>query len=100
MVGGDHQAITRPDGSQQARHRVIELLERGGVAGHIPSVAVQRVEVHQIGEDQLGAVGAHRGDGLVDPIGVAHRLSVIAQPVAGKDVVNLAHSIGAQARRH
>ena len=54
VIGGDDQQIARRAARQQARQPGVEALEIGRVAGRVVAMAVLRVEVDEIGEDQPG----------------------------------------------
>ena len=52
VIGGDHEQIVVAQLRQQARQPRVEPLEVRGIAGDVVAMAVDRIEVDQVGEDQ------------------------------------------------
>ena len=99
VVCRDHQNIIGTHFFHERRQPVVELGQRGGVARHIPAVAVQHIEIHQI----------HKGKALEIPVGqlpcdpqslgVAGGADGLANAAACENVINFAHADGSLARR-
>ena len=56
MVGGEQQQVVVIEGGEQLRQAGIEVLQRGGVARYVPAMAVDRIEIHEVGHDHGRAV--------------------------------------------
>ena len=58
VIGGDDQEVVVAQARQQRRQPGVEPLEVGGVAGDVVAVAVDGVEVDEVGEDQTASAVA------------------------------------------
>ena len=58
MVGGDDQQVAGLQRREELREAGVEGLERAGVAGDVAGVAVERVEVDVVGEDEVAVPAA------------------------------------------
>src|SRR5947209_17155155 len=56
MVGGDDQKVVASQALQQLRQACVEGFERCGVSGHVAAMAVSRVEIHEIREQQAAVL--------------------------------------------
>ena len=91
MVGGDQRKIARAQRGAQFGQARIERFQRGRIARHVAAVAVERVEVDEVGEDER----AVRGVPCFRERRVEHRHVVLRQDGArdaamGEDVGDLA----------
>ena len=58
VIGGDDQQVVRAQRRQQIGQPGVEALEVARVAGDVVAMTVQRVEVHEVGEDQAASTVA------------------------------------------
>src|SRR6185312_5695134 len=84
VVGGEHQKVARSQGGREALQPAVALGQRGGVAGHIVAVAIDHVEVHQVGEDQPARNFRQRRHGLRQAIGIGGHGHVAGDAAAEK----------------
>ena len=90
MVGGDDEQVVVSQPRQQRGQPRVEALEVGGVAGDVVAVAVLRVEVDQVGEDQAALDRLHLRLDLVHAVLVAHGVDPARDAAAGKQILDLA----------
>ena len=99
MVGRDHQNIIGTHFFHERRQPVVELGQRGGVARHIPAVAVQHVKIHQIHKGQSLEIPVGQFQRDLQSLGVAGGADGLANAAARENVINFAHTDGGLARR-
>ena len=94
VVSRDHQDIAGAHFGHEPGQPVVELGSSGSVTGNIAAVAVQHVEVDQVdkGKTLKIAVGQVQRD--LQALGVAAGADGLANALAGKNVVDLAHADG------
>ncbi len=101
VIGSNDEQVAVAQRRQQATETDIEALEIGGVAGRIVAMAVLRVEVDEVGEDQARP---RRCDGLLDlvnPLLVTLRVDGGGDAAAGEEVLDLADGMhGLPCRGH
>ena len=52
MICGNHQQIVVAHRLLNLRQAGVEFFERAGIAGDIVAMAVEHIEINQVGEDQ------------------------------------------------
>jgi hypothetical protein len=52
VIGGDHRQIVDAERAKKFRHPAIERFQGGCVTGDISSMAVNRIEIDEVGEQQ------------------------------------------------
>src|SRR5436190_11248537 len=88
VIGGHDQQIGGTKRRQQARELLVELLEVGREACHVVAVAVQRVEVDKVREDEAGwRVGEYRLD-MPHPFRIARGVKRTAGSTSGEEIMN------------
>ena len=94
VVGGQDQQIVRAQRGDELGQPGVEGLERRGVAGDVAAVAVDRVEIDEVGEDEVAVAGHVDGvEGAVEQRHVAAALDLVGDAVAGEDVGDLADGV-------
>ena len=97
MVGGEQQQVVVIEGGEQLRQAGIEVLQRGGVARYVPAMAVDRIEIHEVGHDHgravAGLVGGARDfrQGGIHQGIVAAGFDLVGNAAVGVDVGDLAN---------
>ena len=90
VVGGDHEDVLILHEGQDVWELLVEALQGLRVPLHVPAVAVEHVEVHQVGEDEAArAVGdepLRGGDARLVVLGVVHQVDTSV----AEDVLDLA----------
>ena len=97
VVGGEQQQVVVIEGGEQLRQAGIEVLQRGGVARYVPAMAVDRIEIHEVGHDHgravAGLVGGARDfrQGGIHQGIVAAGFDLVGNAAVGVDVGDLAN---------
>ena len=97
MVGGEQQQVVVVERGEQLRQAGIEVLQRSGVARHVPAVAIDRIEIDEVGHDHgravAGFVGGarHFGQGGLHQRVVAAGFDLVGNAAVGVDVGDLAN---------
>ena len=89
MVGRDDEEIVVAQLREELGQPHVEALEVARVALDVVAVAVLRVEVDQVREDEAAVDDLHLRLDLVHPIVVAGRVDSLRDPAAGKQILNL-----------
>ena len=90
VIGGDDQQIRFPQRRQHVTEALVEALEVVGVARDVVAVPVQRIEVHEIDEDEPRSIGADDIDQPIDTFAVALRRNRLGNASAGEQIPDLA----------
>ena len=92
MIRRDDGDVTGPHHGPKARQPGIEGFQRGRIPGNIAAMAVQRIEVHEVGQGQRTRRGG-RGclQRRLHQCGIAVGLDLLAGAGMGEDVADLAN---------
>ena len=98
VVGGDDEEVILTQGGDEVGEPAVELGQRGGVALHVVAVAVDHVEVHEVGKaDAVEIPLGHLGGGG-HALGIAPRADGLGDALAYEDIGDLAHGDRVQTR--
>ena len=97
VIAGDQQD-TSVQGGDQLRQPPVERLDARGVALRVVPVAVLRVEVDQVGEDERGRRPPQVLERQIDAVVVGVRVPPLRDALAGEDVLDLADAEDGDAR--
>jgi hypothetical protein len=61
VVGGEDDEVAFVKAGFELRYAAVERLEARGIAGHVASVTIERVEVDEVTEEQGPVPGALQG---------------------------------------
>ncbi len=90
MVGSDDQEIRLPQCRKYLREALVEALEIARVAFDIVAMAIKRIEVDEIDEDEPRAISADDIQQLIDALAVAFRRNGLDDAPAGEQISDLA----------
>ena len=91
MVRGNHEQVVRAHGVHHARKPFVERLERFPVASGVATMAIDGVEVHEVGEAQPSPVLAHDLVNMVHAVHVAFVVVGSVEPLAAEQIPCLAN---------
>ena len=89
MISGEEEQVIGSKGGQQLRHPRVEALQVAGVTPYVIPVAVERVEVDEVGEDEPRGPGGKSGDGAIHAVVVGNRMYRLGNAASSKDVLDL-----------
>ena len=90
VIGGQDQQVVGAKPGQQFAQTDVESLEIGRVPRHVVPMAVLRIEVDQVREDQPAGRVADRAQDFVHPIVVGHGVNGRADSPSGEQILDLA----------
>ena len=91
VIGAQDSNVARSEPREQGRHARVEILERGGIAFHVPAMAIEHVEVDEVAEhDRAVRRGGQCLERRVEQRRVAGRLDRAAYAAVREDVGDLA----------
>ena len=99
VVGRDDRAGPSAAAPAAARQSRVEALEVGGIAGDVVAMAVLRVEVHEVDEDQAARRRAELRLDHVHAVVVRRRVDGARQAAAGEQILDLADADDRHGRR-
>ncbi len=98
MVRGEEKDVVGAESGQQRRDPRVELLERAGVAVNVVAMAVLRVEIDEVREDERGVRAGRQLGRLRHAVGVRLAPDLLVDPDAVEDVGDLADADDLPAR--
>ena len=90
VVGSDEEKIAGAEGVEEGAEEGVEFFERAGETFDVFAMAVEHVEVNEVGEDEAGGAFAESGVEFVHAVGVVFRGDVVRDTAAVVDVVDFA----------
>ena len=101
MIGGQKQEVTRLQTCKSFGQTSIEGFKRCRIAGNVAAVAEQRIEIDEIGEDEIAVASfLHRAERRVKQSGVSACLANFGHAAMGEDVADLADAENLAAARN
>ena len=91
VIGRHNQQVVGTEARQQRGQARVKSIEIGAVAGGIVAVTVERIEVHQVGEDQAAFLCRHQRRDAIHAVGVTLGGMRFGDPLTGKQVGDLPH---------
>ena len=88
VVGGEEEEVVGGEGGEEGGEEGVELFERAGEAFDVFAMAVEHVEVDEVGEDEAGGAVGEGVEDFGHAVGIIFGGDVVADAAAVVDVVN------------
>ena len=91
MVGGDDQGVVRLQFSKEFAQEKVGALQGPCVTGGIAAVAVEHIEINQVGEAEEGVWAICQDQEIPLGVGIVFNMEGFGDSAPHKNVVQLAH---------